>query len=609
MRPLDGRRLEPTERWAQLVLDSSLDAVVAADPEGRIVGWNRGAEEIFKWSADEAIGRTVEETILPPERVEPYHAAVAKLLAEGPEYVRVRDTGSSRNRDGLVFPVEVATTAIRVEDETVIVNFMRDVTAEQAATDELHRTNELLQALLEAVPVPVNVVDADGCVTLWNHASEETFGWTAGQAVGRFLPCLRPEDVDAFRAHVRGIFEGEALRDAQGRAVCADGKELRLRISAGPVYGPAGEVIGALGVEVDVTEQRRAAAELQETTALLQALFEAMPIPVTVVDADGRVTLWSPAAEREFGWPAEEVLGEIPPMVPPDAYETWQAHCARVMGGETITDIPARRLRRKGSELEVSVSLAPVHGSRGEITGTLGVSLDMTERNRALALLQSGDAKRRLLLATLVRAQEEERQRIAADIHDDSVQVLTALALRLELLRRRIEEPNALADLAEAERTARLAITRLRHLMFELRPPALDRDGLAAALRMHLEQIKHDFGVDFTLEDRLKGEPGGETRALVYRIAQEAVVNAAKHAQCSRVDVRLAGDESAIAVRVADDGRGFLQDGERRNHVGLVFMRERAEMAGGWCRVESTPGQGTVVEFAVPLSGAAGVQE
>jgi len=266
-------------------------------------------------------------------------------------------------------------------------------------------------------------------------------------------------------------------------------------------------------------------------------------------------------------------------------------------------------LRRDGPEFEASLSIAPVFGPHGEISGALGVTMDMTERNRALGLLEAGDSKRRLLLAKIVRAQEEERQRIAAGIHDDSVQVLTALALRLEMLRRRIDEPGALADLAEAERTARLTITRLRHLMFELRPPALDRDGLASALRMHLEQVKHDFGMDFTLEDRLTEEPGGETPALVYRIAQEAVLNAARHAQCSRVEVSLDSGENEVVVRVVDDGRGFVLNGERRANIGLVFMRERAEMAGGWCRIESTLGEGTVVEFAVPLDDAAGGRE
>ena len=232
--------------------------------------------------------------------------------------------------------------------------------------------------------------------------------------------------------------------------------------------------------------------------------------------------------------------------------------------------------------------------------------MDVTDRLRAYELLRAGDEERRRLLAKLVRAQEEERQRISGDIHDDSVQVLTALALRLEMLRRRLDDPIALAELAEAEQTARLAITRLRHLMFELRPPALDRDGLVAALRMHLEQVRQDFGINFSIENALATELHEETRALVYRIAQEALVNAAKHARASHLGVRIEAQNGSVVVRVADDGRGFDPEDEHRGHLGLVFMRERAEMAGGWCRIRSAPGEGTVVEFAVPVNGSNG---
>jgi signal transduction histidine kinase len=145
--------------------------------------------------------------------------------------------------------------------------------------------------------------------------------------------------------------------------------------------------------------------------------------------------------------------------------------------------------------------------------------------------------------------------------------------------------------------------------MFELRPPALDRDGLVPALRMHLEQTKQEIGLDFSIENAMDVEPHGEIRALAYRIAQEALVNAAKHADASRLEVRLWCENGSVVARIADDGRGFQLHEEHEGHLGLVFMRERAEMAGGWCRIESVVGTGTVVEFAVPLNGSLGSAE
>jgi PAS domain S-box-containing protein len=588
------------EQLAQVVVERALDAVVITNSQGRIVVWNHQAELLFGWPAEEALGRTITELVIPPERLAPYRATIEAISAGGPGE---RREGLARDRAGRVFPVEVSLAAIRADDADLVSHFIHDLSEHRAAETTLRETNELLKSLLDGLPLPVNVLDADGCVTLWNKAAEETFGWTADEVAGRQVPTATAEELDGFRQRQRRIFAGETLRDVPVKGRRRDEVIIDFSLSAAPVRGADGSIVGSMGVLLDVTEKNKAAEELRETNALLQALLEAVPLPITLVDLEGRTMVWNPAAAREFGWTADEVLGEPLPIVPPDGLDLWRQRCEQVAAGETLTDVVAHRLHRDGSVSDVSLSVAPVYGPEGSVSGVLGISMNMTERNRAYELLRSGDEERRRLLAKLVRAQEEERQRISSDIHDDSVQVLTALALRLELLRRRLDEPAALADLAEAEQTARLAITRLRHLMFELRPPALDRDGLVAALRMHLEQTKHEFGVDFSIEDVVGFEPEGEVRALVYRIAQEAFVNAAKHANASHLDVRLWSEQGSIVVRIVDDGRGFDLDEEHGGHLGLVFMRERAEMAGGSCRIESELGKGTVVEFAVPLNG------
>jgi PAS domain S-box-containing protein len=593
--------MQASEQWAQLIVDSALDAIVTADREGRILAWNRRAEEMFGWSAEEAIGRTMTETILPPDRVEVYRSGVEELLSGNRGYGYVRSEGSSRDRCGRVFPVEVATAAIPAGDETVIVNFVRDLTREHASLEELREKNELLKALVDGLPLAVTVTDAEGRVALWNTSAETMFGWSSAEVLGKPLPTVPSDGLDGFLANRRRVFAGETLRDFRVAALRRDGTEFEVNVTAAPIYDGDGTVCASMGIITDLTDQNRVAAQLRETNQLLQALLEATPLPITVIDTDGNTTLWNPAAERLFGWTAEEVLGGALPIVPPEEVEDFAIRRARVAAGETLTDVPLRRRRRDGTPLDISLSAAPIRDSEGNVSATVGIYLDVTERLRAFELLRNGDAERRSLLSKLVRAQEDERQRIAADIHDDSVQVLTALALRLEMLRRKTDDPAALESLAEALRTARLAVTRLRHLMFELRPPVLDRDGLAAALLMHIEQAKQDYGVEFVFEDRLEDEPEGDTRALVYRIAQEALVNAVKHAQASTVKLLLQS-RGGVLVRISDDGRGFDPAVGTGTHVGLVAMRERAEMTGGWCRVESAPGQGTVVEFFVPSS-------
>jgi signal transduction histidine kinase len=207
------------------------------------------------------------------------------------------------------------------------------------------------------------------------------------------------------------------------------------------------------------------------------------------------------------------------------------------------------------------------------------------------------------LLAHVVAAQEDERTRIAHDVHDDYLQSFTAVRMHLERLEQDI------GDSAQSERAARLArdvaatTERMRSLVFDLRPPALDWAGIASALRLYLEETREQWGLGYRLDSRLEVEPPSEVRLIVYRIAQEAITNVRKHARAKCVEVTLTGRDGGVLVIVRDDGEGMAEPEAATNRsrsFGVASMRERAQMAGGWWRLETAPGEGTSVEFWVP---------
>jgi signal transduction histidine kinase len=180
---------------------------------------------------------------------------------------------------------------------------------------------------------------------------------------------------------------------------------------------------------------------------------------------------------------------------------------------------------------------------------------------------------------------------------------MAAVAMYLYTIRRHVTDHDGVESLDALGETVHEAIGRLRHLLFDLRPPTLDLEGLPAAIETYLQEKLAPLGLVFTLEERLTREPGSEARTILYRIAQEALTNVAKHAKANKVSVSVEERDDGFLVRVEDDGRGFSMPEALRprpGHLGMGAMRERAEIAGGWLRVDSAPGTGATVEFWIP---------
>jgi signal transduction histidine kinase len=230
--------------------------------------------------------------------------------------------------------------------------------------------------------------------------------------------------------------------------------------------------------------------------------------------------------------------------------------------------------------------------------------------DESLEELRRADEGRRLLLERLVSAQEDERRRIAGDIHDDSIQVITAAYLRVELIRQALGDDPRSDSLAKLDEALRASIERLRHMIFELRPAMLDTAGLSATIQEHLDQWRRQTGATYTLSTRLEREPAPLVRITLYRIAAEALANVRKHARATHVSVELVQEPRGFLLRIADDGVG-LGSGRKTapsDHFGVSMMTERASMAGGWCRVESNePEPGTTVVVWTPHSRTEGV--
>jgi PAS domain S-box-containing protein len=332
------------------------------------------------------------------------------------------------------------------------------------------------------------------------------------------------------------------------------------------------------------SERARAEAETR-----LLAVVNTAPVAIFVFDVRGVVTMAAGRCLPYLGMGGDELVG----------VSVFTAELSRL----DLTD--RVRVALEGQEVRAMVIreghafdvwFGPIHDG-DMIVGGFGIANDITDLYRA-------DQERRRLLSQLVTAQEAERTRIAYDVHDDSLQAMTAIGIRLEQLKRRLTVPRDLDLVSCIDATLADAVRRLRALLLELGPPKLDGAGLCSAIADHARRVLESTATVVHVEGGLSEEPDPECSIVVYRIAQEALANVRKHARARTVRIGLESVDDGVLTCIDDDGVGFsiadVCNNSQPGHLGMTSMRERAEIAAGWLLLSSHPGCGTTVRYWIP---------
>jgi PAS domain S-box-containing protein len=448
------------------------------------------------------------------------------------------------------------------------------------------------------------MLDPTGHITSWNVGAELIKGYREEEILGQHFSVFYPPEDIAARKPEREL--EQAIADGhiedEGWRLRKDGTRFWANVVITALHDETGELRGFGKVTRDMTERRAAEEALRESEERFRLLVHnVLDYGIFMLDPTGHIVSWNDGAERIKGYREEEIRGRhFSVFYPPEdvAAGKPERELEQAIREGRLED-EGWRLRKDGTRFWANVVITALHDETGELRGFGKVTRDMTERRAAEQTL----SERRRLLNHLVEAQELERRRIAWDVHDDSIQAMVAVGMRLQLLAGKLPaEHHELVG--QLEESVRGAISRLRGLVVHLRPTTIEQHGLIPALTGYLTDVVAAWGLEPVLTAELAHEPPTPIAITLFRICQEALINVHKHAGATRVEVSLNSKDGGTLVRVTDNGGGFPEPvpDDPYRHFGLLEMRERAEIAGGWWSVTSEPGNGTTIQFWLPTA-------
>jgi len=599
--------LRESEKLYRLLAENVTDVIWTSDLDLRYTYISPAVMRLRGVTVEEAMAEKTEET-LTPSSLKVAKGALAEELSK--ESIPQEDPSRSRTleleqtcKDGSTVWTEVRATLLRDPGgrPVGILGVTRDISARQRAEEALRESEERFRLLAETMPDAV-LVGQDGRNVYANAAVAHLLRAAGPEELVGFdvFALIAPTHHEWAQQQMQRALAGEKQPPFEDRFVRLDGSSVPVEIAASLLTWqgwPALQVVVR-----DVTERKRAEESLRESEERFRSLVENATIGIYRTTPQGRILMANPAVVAMLKCESlEELLARnleehgFEPGYPRQAFRE------RIERDGEVRGLEAAWTRQDGSAVFVRESAHVVRGESGNVLYYDGIVEDITERRQAEETLQRSRDQLRALTARVQRVREEERTRVAREIHDELGQDLTAIKIDLSSLSQEFSADKK----QQCESILKLVdetIQSLRRISTELRPAILDAAGLVAAIEWAVEE----FGARTGTKCRLDLPPDDvvidqERATALFRILQETLTNVARHANATEVKVRLAKADGTLTLEVHDNGKGVGR--AQLSHsasLGILGMRERALVLGGKLTITGGPGKGTTVRVQIP---------
>jgi PAS domain S-box-containing protein len=633
--------LRDNEKRYRDLVENSLGLMSTHDMRGVLLSVNRAAAHMLGYRPEEMIGRNFTEFIAPSMRPrvalymaqlkhDPAGQGLMRVLTRaGEERIWIyRNTrydeegqasyviGHAQDITERVRAEEALRRArdeleLRVAERTVELREANRILKEQIAErerveDALRESEARFRSLFENATIGLYRTTPDGRLLLANPTLIRMLGYSTFEEISQRNLESEGFEPSYSRRQFRELLErSDLIIGLESSWTKMDGSVISVRESARAIRNASGEVLYYEGTVEDITERKHAEEALRRSEVNLRLLVETTnAIPWQADTNTWLFTYVGPQAENLLGYPVSKWYEKDfwTEHIHPDDRARAIESCLQGSQSCRNFEIEYRMIAASGESVWVH-DIVNCECDGGETSMLRGFMIDITARKHTEEAL-------RRLADRLTTAQEDEHRRISRSLHDEAGQALTALSVRLHRLEKRFAEQNGSSDagvraeLAELRQIAQSTQEGLRHMARTLHPSVLEHFGLTEAVRGFL----HDTGADSSAELRTdvardfpRFSPTEES--TIYRIIQEAVTNALRHASAQTIRVSFEGNDSAAMIKIEDNGSGFDTLGARAmNGIGLISMRERAEMIGGQLNISSVKGNGTTVTLSLPAA-------